>query len=379
MPYCKKCGELGRTDKCKKCGSILYTNHVVGDMEQGSSLGSGAVIHTKKDDLRKIPSILFDKKCRIVPSPSRSPISSTYSLSPSVSSPSPSLSLSTSSKQQANECAQCLERLSGKLVQLSNDESKKYHWSCLLCYECQQPFQSPIIYLDAQRQTYHPECFRCTGCQEIIKSASIYCQKDQTRVFCRPCHHVHFPQDQYTIANDAQWKVVPQPHQQYIESMCQYETYQDDANSSIATSSSAPSPHGSASINSIDQNLTLSTIDQSTVPVKPVHPSELMRVKKNHGQKKRPAVPQFGAIKVCPGCQSRIASVHEECTGPRAAKWHRQCLVCSSCRKVLDSSAKIHHTPEKDLLVPTCTTCLLKRKAINQKNNSAILKEWCEA
>jgi hypothetical protein len=66
----------------------------------------------------------------------------------------------------------------------------------------------------------------------------------------------------------------------------------------------------------------------------------------------------FGTVKICPGCQKQIVSVHDEHKGPQAVSWHRRCLVCCTCRKALDSSAKVQVARGKRL-VPSCTTCLV--------------------
>lgn len=133
------------------------------------------------------------------------------------------------------------------------------------------------------------------SCQGVLTSASIYCYKDQNQTYCSSCHHIRFPQDQTNINNNAQWHIVPQARP---------------------------------------------ILKQLTFDIRMTSAST------------------FGTVKVCPGCQHRIVSVHDEYKGPQAVSWHRQCLVCCTCRKSLDSSAKVHVTHGKRL-VPSCTTCLV--------------------
>ncbi|SAM09588.1 hypothetical protein [Absidia glauca] len=195
------------------------------------------------------------------------------------------------------------------------------------CHVCDQAIDDR--YLNIHLFVLHPECFRCTSCQVEIKPASLYYLHhqdkglDQTKlsnhqIHCSTCH---------TPNTEKEWQIVPQPQQ------VQYPTKQ-------LTYHPASQPHTPVSS-----------------PFDKVQPSDLMGSKK-YGTNR----PQFGTVKVCPGCTDRITSVHDERTGPRAAKWHRQCLVCCSCQKVLDSSAKVHQDSDTDRLVPSCTTCLVITK-----------------
>ncbi|ORZ10513.1 hypothetical protein BCR42DRAFT_333528 [Absidia repens] len=390
MPYCKRCGELGRAEKCKKCGTSFADSFTSAscesDIDRWQSckyldqvVGPEKTEHpsTKKKwmERRKIPSLLIDKKYRIAPLDSLSALSSTHP--------------NQHSKQKDPTCSHCHQQLAGKLVQLPDESRKKYHWSCLLCHECHQPFQTTNFYLDSLQNVYHPkcataisptvektchqcghhifdqyiaihssvlhpECFQCSECHNVLKPASFYCHKNQglskssnnsendNLIVCRPCHQKQSPQDQYTITlknatttvnnhnTEGQWFIVPQPL--FVQRSTGQLTYHSPTTPTTG-------------------------VDQ-VVP--PVQPSDLMSSKHYSNRKRRP-LPQFGTVKVCPGCQNRIESVHEERTGPRAAKWHRQCLVCCSCNKVLDSSAKVHQALENERLIPSCTTCLVRK------------------
>jgi hypothetical protein len=124
------------------CTPPFFDNSKYLDQVVGEATNGGVIPRTTKMKLqerRKIPSILFDKKCRITPLPS---ISTTSHSSP----------LGTS------ECTSCHKTLAGKVVQLPHDSDspgKKYHWSCIKCHHCQQPFQTTGVYLDPHKNAYH--------------------------------------------------------------------------------------------------------------------------------------------------------------------------------------------------------------------------------
>ena len=70
-------------------------------------------------------------------------------------------------------------------------------------------------------------------------------------------------------------------------------------------------------------------------------------------------LPRFGIIRDCPGCNLRINSFQDEIPGPKAARWHKKCLVCQGCSKGLDSGATVIEVPSTKCLEPWCTTCLV--------------------
>lgn len=84
-----------------------------------------------------------------------------------------------------------------------------------------------------------------------------------------------------------------------------------------------------------------------------IKPSSLM------SSRGRP-LPRFGVVRDCPGCNQRIVSVHEEIPGPKAARWHKKCLACDGCSKILDSGATVAEDADTGNLKPWCTTCLVR-------------------
>ncbi|KAG0257848.1 hypothetical protein DFQ27_004918 [Actinomortierella ambigua] len=49
-------------------------------------------------------------------------------------------------------------------------------------------------------------------------------------------------------------------------------------------------------------------------------------------------LPKFGGTVTCPRCKQPIG-VMDQTPGPKGDKWHKKCLNCKGCKKVLDSSA----------------------------------------
>ncbi|KAI8597555.1 hypothetical protein EDD21DRAFT_418602 [Dissophora ornata] len=55
------------------------------------------------------------------------------------------------------------------------------------------------------------------------------------------------------------------------------------------------------------------------------------------GTRTRP-LPKFGGVTTCPRCHQAVG-VMDQVPGPKNEKWHKKCLNCKECKKVLDSSA----------------------------------------
>lgn len=95
----------------------------------------------------------WDSK-RVAPSPR--PMASNPSLKkPQEPMPEPSLS-QKSKKKSSGPCAACHQPLSGKTVRLP-ESTTRYHWACLKCAQCHEPFKDTSFYTDNARQIYHPK------------------------------------------------------------------------------------------------------------------------------------------------------------------------------------------------------------------------------
>lgn len=53
-------------------------------------------------------------------------------------------------------CAGCKQKLGGKTVKLP-DSQVRYHWACLKCTHCQEPFQDTSFSVDQLNNIYHPQ------------------------------------------------------------------------------------------------------------------------------------------------------------------------------------------------------------------------------
>jgi len=61
--------------------------------------------------------------------------------------------------------------------------------------------------------------------------------------------------------------------------------------------------------------------------------------------------PVFGPAPQCPRCQDRVYAA-EQVLGPRSIKYHRHCLKCVVCNRLLDSVTLLEHDGE-----PICHNC----------------------
>ncbi|WFD25336.1 hypothetical protein MNAN1_000304a [Malassezia nana] len=61
--------------------------------------------------------------------------------------------------------------------------------------------------------------------------------------------------------------------------------------------------------------------------------------------------PVFGPAPRCPRCQDRVYAA-EQVLGPRSIKYHRHCLKCIVCNRLLDSVTLLDHDGE-----PICHNC----------------------
>jgi hypothetical protein len=65
---------------------------------------------------------------------------------------------------------------------------------------------------------------------------------------------------------------------------------------------------------------------------------------------------QLGGTSRCFKCNERLYAI-DEVPGPRATKWHRNCLACLVCRKPLDSMALMRDDTDG----PYCRMCYIKK------------------
>ncbi|KAI8147810.1 hypothetical protein BJV82DRAFT_593447 [Fennellomyces sp. T-0311] len=378
MSYCQRCGELCLVaDKCKKCGnalpsttsspssSVLRTPKI--DRWQSSYLGSFMGL----DSVLSPPSV--DDNTTPISSPSstssssllnrsrRSTLTSLWDSNKRVA-PSPRPPVANSNKKR---CPECDKPLSGKTVRLP-DSPLRYHWTCLQCTHCREPFEDTSFYTDHANRIYHPKClsmfnrncsrcsteikdaylmihnraihakcFRCSSCQKVLQPSSVYTDA-KTTAFCQPCST-----DKLQLAS-RKTKIVPQLHPPPASL---------PITDSMERLSLGPCSGGNSQASSPSPSSPASPTMPSSGGIKP---SSLM------SRRARP-LPKFGSRKVCAGCCQTIVSVHEEKPGPRATRWHTKCLCCRRCSKALDSAAVVHESVTGGL-DPWCTICLLVKK-----------------
>lgn len=53
-------------------------------------------------------------------------------------------------------CAGCRQKLGGKTVKLP-DSQVRFHWACLKCTHCQEPFRDTSFSVDQSSNIYHPQ------------------------------------------------------------------------------------------------------------------------------------------------------------------------------------------------------------------------------
>ncbi|KAI8071060.1 hypothetical protein BC940DRAFT_331471 [Gongronella butleri] len=369
MPYCRVCGELGRSQKCKKCGSMLQPSKSssVFDIRDIDRWKTSKYIDQVLNDVRPMtrqkeqhqapPPAVVEKKAAVQEKKTAA----------------------AATRPDAPPCTRCAKPLEGKTGHLPHSD-EKIHWACLVCATCHEPFEFKDWYVESRNQIFHvecakntlgvhhtchqcnktienkflpigqaivhPECFQCSGCSTVLTPATIYGQKQEGDIYCRPCYDAAFPEERQSLTSATQWTVVPQP-QPTQKPMCEL------IGPSIVASSGA-----SATATTTAAAAAASPGTEKKKPA--MKPSPSTRT-----------MPQFGLVRNCPGCMQRIASVHDECTGPRAAKWHKQCMVCNACKKPLDSSAKVGQATNGRLEL-TCTVCLLVQRKANQAQNTAI-------
>ncbi|KAI9263173.1 hypothetical protein BDA99DRAFT_571893 [Phascolomyces articulosus] len=413
MTYCQRCGELNRSDKLtttssKSSSSMSALRAPKIDRWQSSYLGS----FMNLDSILSLPPNTVDDNTSTITNTTTttpsSPASSTTSSSsllnryrrttlsslwdtnkrvaPSsrppkatiTNPPPPPISTTASKEARKKICPECNKSLSGKIVRLP-DSSTRYHWACLRCTHCHEPFENTSFYIDSMNHIYHPKCspmvmnkscsrcsteindayivihnkplhpkcFRCSVCHKALQPSSIYTDT-KTAVYCQPCSNKKVQQ-----FSTRQTKIVPQLHPPPQPCLSLPITDSMDRLSLAPSSISGGSQLSSSIASSF--GLPITTNNNNNTASNVIPPSLLM-------SRRGKPLPKFGMRKVCAGCTQTIISVHEEKPGPRATRWHKKCLACSRCSKVLDSAAVVHENATTGGLEPWCTMCLLVKK-----------------
>ncbi|PHZ14851.1 uncharacterized protein RHIMIDRAFT_276467 [Rhizopus microsporus ATCC 52813] len=389
MPFCR-CGELSHNEKCKKCGfettltdvsksgivdrwQSRYLNSVVGRRNLVSPVQEQAdenqprflsAISNKSATFKERPlsTLLDHRRAKLQELKSKD----LFRLS--------QIQIEQPIKDE-KVCQECNQKLSGKLVRLP-DTQERYHWNCLRCEGCKGLFDNTSFVIDPLKKIYHPKCalfmpssldcsecslpiiesyivvnsstlhvkcFKCTCCNKVLQPSVMY--TDMNGAFCQQCTATELPQDQELLSKHM--RIVPFPqsipatrpaipkgtllyedNEEFSGSGPEYKTVEHY----LRMPASAPCSPYSRHITSF------------------VKPSSLM------SSREKP-LPRFGIVRACPRCNERITSVHEEIPGPKASRWHKKCLSCTGCNKLLDSGAAVHEDSSTGRLYPWCTTC----------------------
>ncbi|KAI9288070.1 hypothetical protein BC943DRAFT_182953 [Umbelopsis sp. AD052] len=337
MGYCKRCGDLNTSAKCRKCGGPVMsrTLHHTGDqpvVDRWKSRYMDSINGSEKLNVDS-PSVLSTKGSLSMPTKNinyfqqlrRS--SHTTAIAPMPITSTQPFVASTWSNTTGGHCNHCERKIADHSLTLSTGatyhpgclmcqqcsktvtdnaftllDSKVYHHQCAPtrahhCNKCSQPFKN--VYLNVNHAKYHVECFGCTSCRKALPPSCLYMEMAKSP-YCKSCAGSKFADD-----GSATMKVVPPP----VSIMAPVISSDDVKPSSLFTSRARP-------------------------------------------------LPRFGGSKTCPACHQTI-NLLEEKNGPMASKWHKKCLKCEACSKALDSSAIMKDNGQFTSLV--CRSCHYNR------------------
>ncbi|KAG0317078.1 hypothetical protein BGZ97_005949 [Linnemannia gamsii] len=240
------------------------------------------------------------------------------------------------------------------------------------CQQCHKVIGNKTIRFAGQ--SFHPQCFTCTHCSKVLQSTSKFFEVDG-RVECDQCCEErdrarlapkivpvartadHFPAAPSMVASGpglmattTASTVAGSSHDGLSRSSSGYGSLMN-ANASGA-SSPLRSPSSPAFSYSSSTNLPSDSRDQFEgtsehggmvgSPVLMMASSSAVRstpppLTSLFSTRTRP-LPKFGGVTTCPRCQQAVG-VMDQVPGPKGEKWHKKCLNCKDCKKVLDSSA----------------------------------------
>ncbi|KAG0281454.1 Cysteine and glycine-rich protein 1 [Linnemannia exigua] len=241
------------------------------------------------------------------------------------------------------------------------------------CQQCHKAIGNKAIRFAGQ--SFHPQCFTCTHCQKVLHSTSKFFEVDG-RVECDLCCEErdrvrlppkivpvargtdHFPAAPSMVASGPGLMATTTASAQGSSSHVNISRSGSMSGSPMsANTSGASSPlksPGSPTFSySSSANLLSDSRDQldggvgseyggMTSPVVMMASPSAARsipppLTSLFSTRTRP-LPKFGGVTTCPRCQQAVG-VMDQVPGPKNEKWHKKCLNCKECKKVLDSSA----------------------------------------
>ncbi|KAF9927062.1 hypothetical protein FBU30_003524 [Linnemannia zychae] len=235
------------------------------------------------------------------------------------------------------------------------------------CQQCHKVINNRAIRFSGQ--SFHPQCFTCTHCHQVLHSTSKFFEVDG-RVECEQCCEErdrvrlapkivpvargadHFPTAPSMVASGpglmattttsimtgASHGEIPRSGSVYGSPLS---ANASSTSSPLRSPGSPGFPYSSSTTQLLDSRDQLDgegvgspvlvmgspTTIQSTPPP----------LTSLFSTRTRP-LPKFGGVMNCPRCQQAIG-VMDQVPGPKGEKWHKKCLNCKVCKKVLDSSA----------------------------------------
>ncbi|KAG0307947.1 hypothetical protein BGZ99_001326 [Dissophora globulifera] len=258
------------------------------------------------------------------------------------------------------------------------------------CQKCAKVISSKSIRFSGVN--FHPQCFTCTHCNKVLSSTSRFYEVEG-QVECEQCCD---ERDQRGNGRLPQPKIVPVPRgtdhfplpamaplspaasrrssmpleasHPGMMATTSTTSYGSSANLSRAGSgngsgygsprSGASSPlrspdspgasaaaanhHSDMNGSAITSPLTTAAGSGVTSPVvvmgSPLAQRETPPALTSFFGTRTKPLPKFGGVTMCPRCQQAVG-VMDQVPGPKNEKWHKKCLNCKECKKVLDSSA----------------------------------------
>ncbi|KAF9973594.1 Cysteine and glycine-rich protein 1 [Actinomortierella ambigua] len=307
------------------------------------------------------------------------------------SSPSSPANRRSSMQPDSGSCLKCFEKVVENGVKLPNGD--RYHIQCFLCTGCKQIFTESEFHIVNGRpyhpqcsvmagststmsattkcakclklvskrtirfggMNYHPQCFTCSHCNQVLQSTSKFFEVDG-KVECERCCEEKDRQrlPQMVPLPRSTESSFPTATSPVVRRQSQYGMATNAATSTIDTT--RPRMHGStsptgepvgdsSSLQGLDhrpQSPTASSLSpgpmSSTNHMSPMAPRVDPPVLTSLFSTRTRPLPRFGGTVTCPRCKQPIG-VMDQTPGPKGEKWHKKCLNCKGCKKVLDSSA----------------------------------------
>ncbi|KAF9989755.1 hypothetical protein BGZ75_005119 [Mortierella antarctica] len=301
-----------------------------------------------------------------------------------------------------NHCQKCLEKVTENGIRLQNGDrfhigcflchgckqvftesefhivfGRPYHPSCVTlagttstnglvtkCQQCHKVIGNKSIRFAGMN--YHPQCFTCSHCHDVLHSTSRFFEVDG-RVECERCCQErdrerlapkivpvaraadHFPVPPMAIPVGISGTMEPSGPGMMVHAIGANGNLSRSGSGygsplSVSGRSSPSQAPGSPLFSAASANGDLREVggNGANSPVLMMaSPALVVRsqppaLTSLFSTRTRP-LPKFGGVTNCPRCQQPVG-VMDQVPGPKNEKWHKKCLNCKECKKVLDSS-----------------------------------------